>query len=239
MVCFTLIMNALKKFWNYFSVYEKCLWLFSVSAILATQFIFEESKWISTVSSMMGITSLMFIAKGNPIGQVLCIIFASFYATSSFFQGFYGETITYAGMSLPMAVIALVSWLKNPYKNNKAQVKINTIHAKEWVFLGFLTLAVTTAFYFILKAFNTTNLPVSTFSIATSFVAVYLTFRRSPFYAIGYALNDIVLIILWVTASVNDPSNISLVVCFSVFLLSDTYAFFNWQKMQKKQKQNE
>ena len=99
-----------------------------------------------------------------------------------------------------------------------------------------LSLFVTFIFYFILKHFNTTNLFFSTISITTSFVAVYLTFRRSPFFALVYALNDVVLIVLWILASIVNPSYVSVVVCFIVFLVNDLYGFYNWLKMEKRQK---
>ena len=59
-------------------------------------------------------------------------------------------------------------------------------------------------FYFFLEYFNTANIVPSTVSVTTSFLAVYLTFRRSPYFALAYAANDIVLIVLWVLASICD-----------------------------------
>lgn len=88
---------------------------------------------------------------------------------------------------------------------------------------------------FNLKAFHTANLIPSTLSVTTSFVAVYLTFRRSAHYALAYAANDVVLIVLWVLASLNDISYLSVVVCFAVFLINDIYGFMNWSKMQERQ----
>ena len=100
-----------------------------------------------------------------------------------------------------------------------------------WIF----SVVITVAFYFILKFFDTPNLIFSTLSVATSFLASYLTYFRSPFYAVGYAANDIVLIVLWVLASMQDTSYIPMVVCFVVFLLNDSYGFINWQRMKKRQ----
>ena len=94
---------------------------------------------------------------------------------------------------------------------------------------------ITGIFYFILKYFNTANLIPSTISVTTSFVAVYLTFRRSPYFALAYASNDIVLIILWILASIYDAKYISVVVCFVAFLVNDIYGFVNWCKMKKRQ----
>ena len=99
-----------------------------------------------------------------------------------------------------------------------------------------LALLVTVLFYFILKALGTANLLFSTISITTSFVASYLTFLRSPYYAIGYSANDIVLIILWILASVEDVSYLPMVACFVMFLFNDLYGFYNWRRMQTRQK---
>lgn len=98
-----------------------------------------------------------------------------------------------------------------------------------------LTAAVTAGFYFILRALGTANLLPSTISVTTSFLAVYLTFRRSPLYALGYAANDVVLIILWLLAARSDKGYLSVVVCFAVFLVNDIYGFLNWRRMEKKQ----
>ena len=145
------------------------------------------------------------------------------------------EMITYLGMTMPMAVFALIAWLRNPYNGNKAEVKVNSISRKETVYLCLKTAAVTNLFYYILKYFETANIIPSTISVTTTFVAVYLTFRRSPYFAIAYAMNDMVLIVLWVMASMQDRKYISVVVCFAAFFVNDIYGFISWQKMKVRQ----
>ncbi len=228
-------MKSINLIKNYFTKAEILLWLISVTTVLASHIIFVKSDYIKLMATLIGITSLIFCAKGNPFGQVLMIIFSLQYGAISYSFKYYGEMITYLGMSAPMSVLALISWLKNPYKGKKSEVEINTITTKEAVFMLTLTAIVTIAFYFILKYFNTSNLLPSTFSVTTSFIAVYLTFRRSPYYALAYAFNDIVLIILWVLASLKDTSYISVVICFIVFLINDIYGFYNWKRMQRRQ----
>ena len=146
--------------------------------------------------------------------------------------------VTYLCMSMPMATISLISWIRNPYKGKRSQVKVNSISKKEVMVLVFVTIVVSIVFYFILKYFNTANLIPSTFSVTTSFFAAYLTFRRSPYFALAYALNDVVLIILWILASLTDSSYISVVICFIVFLVNDSYSFINWKRMERNQKLN-
>ena len=136
---------------------------------------------------------------------------------------------------MPMALFALISWLRNPYKGNKAEVKVNNISKKEQILMWILTLIVTFVFFYILDCFNTANIVPSTISVTTSFLAVYLTFRRCPTFALAYAANDIVLIILWIMASIYENKYISVVVCFSAFLVNDIYGYINWQRMKQRQ----
>lgn len=91
------------------------------------------------------------------------------------------------------------------------------------------------AFYFVLGYFDTANMLPSTVSIATSFLAVYLTFRRSPYFALAYAANDVVLIVLWTLAALADISYISVIICFAMFLVNDLYGYIRWKCMEKHQ----
>lgn len=229
-------MNKVKAALGYFSKGEIILWSFSVLLIMVSFVIFDRGNYLTLSASLIGATSLIFCAKGNPVGQVLIVVFSVIYGVISFRFAYYGEMITYLGMTAPMAVVAFVSWIKNPYNGKKSQVKVNSVTGGEIIFMLFLTAAVTAAFYFILKFFSTANLLVSTFSVATSFAAVYLTFRRSPYFALAYAANDVVLIVLWTLASLTDASYISVTVCFVMFLANDIYGFVNWIKMRDSQR---
>lgn len=223
------------NFKNYFSKTEIILWVFSVFVIISSFLIFDRENYLTLTASLLGVTSLIFSAKGNPFGQILMIIFSILYGIISYSFSYYGEMITYLGMTMPMAVFALISWLKNPFNGNKSEVRVNSVSKKELIFMSILTVIITVAFYYILKYFGTANIFPSTFSVTTSFVAVYLTFRRSPYFAIAYALNDIVLIILWTYASFYNTKYISVTVCFIAFLFNDIYGFINWQKMKIRQ----
>ena len=163
------------------------------------------------------------------------VLFAIVYSFISFSFRYYGEMITYAGMTLPMAVLALVSWLKNHYKDNKSEVAVNRLSLKEVPLMVLLTAAVTVAFYFILKYFHTAILIPSTVSVTTSFAAAHLIFRISPYFSLAYAANDVVLIVLWMLAAKTDKSYICVVICFAAFLINDIYCFINWLKMRQKQ----
>ena len=220
---------------NYFSKIEIVLWSVSVLFITMSFYIFDRESYLTLVASLIGVTSLIFNAKGNPIGQALMIVFSLLYGIISFTFAYYGEMITYLGMTMPMAFFALISWLRNPYNGNKAEVKVNSISKKEQILMWLLTIVVTVVFFFILNYFNTVNIIPSTISVTTSFLAVYLTFRRCPTFALAYAANDMVLIVLWIMASIYDTKYISVVVCFIAFFINDIYGYISWRQMKRRQ----
>lgn len=231
--------EKMKPTFCYFTKGELALWGSSVAVIIISFLAFDRTNFLTLIASLIGVTSLIFSAKGNPVGQILMIAFSMIYGVISFQCAYYGEMITYLGMTGPMAVVALISWIKNPYNGNKAEVKVNRLKTKEVIFMFLLTALVTFVFYYILTAFHTANIVPSTISVTTSFLAIYMTFRRNAFYAIGYAANDIVLIILWILAAVSDQSYLSVAACFVVFFVNDIYGFISWSKMQKRQESAE
>ena len=228
-------MKKLRALGRYFTVGEWLLWGISVAVIVVSFCLFDRESYLTLAASLIGVTSLIFAAKGNPISQVLMVVFSILYGIISYTFAYYGEMVTYLGMTMPMAVLALISWLKNPFEGNRSEVKVNAISKKEVAFMWVLAAVVTVVFYFILRFFHTANLLPSTLSVTTSFVAVYLTFRRSPYYALAYAANDVVLIVLWVMAALSEVRYLSVVVCFVAFLVNDLYGFISWRRMGKRQ----
>lgn len=214
--------------------FEKCLWLVSVSVIAVSFFISGSGDVLSLTASVIGVSSLIFLARGFAFGNVLMIIFSILYGIISFTFDYYGEMITYLGMTMPMAVVSLISWLRHPYKKT-AEVAVSKLTLGKLIFTILSSLAVTVAFYFILKAFGTANLLPSTVSVFTSFAAATLTAFRCPYFAVLYAANDIVLIVLWVLASIEDISYLPMIICFIMFFINDSYGFICWRRMEKRQ----
>ena len=227
----------MRKLIRYFSLGEWLLWGCSCLAILVFFFLFDGSDALTLIASLIGVTSLIFCAKGNPAGQVLMILFSLLYGYISLTFCYYGEMATYLGMTAPMALFSLISWLRHPFKGQKSQVQVAAMRGRDWALALLLTLGVTVFFYFILRALGTANLIPSTISVTTSFLAAYLTWRRSPYFALIYAANDVVLLVLWTLASFSDHSYISVVVCFAAFLVNDLYGFASWKRMQKRQQE--
>ena len=222
-----------------FSRAERVLLISSLAIVVLSFFLFDRTEYLRLSASLVGVVALMLCAKGHPVGQVFMIAFCVLYVIISYSFAYYGEMITYFFMSLPMSVFSLIAWLRNPYESGEGEVEVNRIGKRECGLLVLLAAGVTVAFYYILAYFETANLIVSTFSVTTSFVAAYLTMRRSPFYALAYTLNDVVLIVLWILACTEDITYASVVACFVAFIANDLYGFFHWRSMQRAQQRKD
>ena len=210
------------------------LWLVSMLVVGASSFAAGNDGILSTAASLVGVTALIFIAKGDVYGQVLTIVFSLLYGIVSLKFKYYGEMITYLGMTAPSAFVTLIAWLRHPYRDSN-EVEVSHLNAKKALIVAVSSLAVTVIFYFILGALHTPNLIISTLSVFTSFSACMLLIMRLPYYAVAYAANDIVLIILWVLATIEDIQYLPMILCFVMFFINDLYGFYSWRKMKKRQ----
>ncbi|WP_249029259.1 nicotinamide riboside transporter PnuC [Tannockella kyphosi] len=228
----------MKKMIFCFNKIEMRLWILSITIILSVNIFHGNIHYLSLFTTLLGITGLLYLARGNVLGQIITVVFSILYGYISYQFGYYGEMLTYLCMTGPMALLATIEWLKNPYQGSIDEVEVANLTKPKFLCLCFLTMIVTILFYFVLKYFNTQNLIVSVLSIFTSFMAVGLTYLRSHYYAIAYAFNDIILIILWLLATIQNSTYLTMVLCFCVFLVNDLYAYYNWKKMKEKQKDN-
>ena len=221
--------------WKELSVKEWWLWSISMLIVTVSNLVGGSFDVLTLAATWVGITSLIFAAKGNVWAQFLMVAFSILYGIISFRFRYWGEMITYLGMTLPMAVWSAVTWLRNPSAGSKSEVAIRKLEKKHFLFLLVLSIVVTGAFYFILRWLATPNIVFSTLSVTTSFLAASLTMLRSSYYALGYAANDLVLIVLWGLAAAKDPVYIPVIINFMIFFMNDMYGFISWKKRERTQ----
>jgi len=226
----------IKKVLGSWTLFEKLFLFFSLITITLCFAFGIDKNIFAYIVSVVGVISVLLVAKGLAIAPIINVIYSILYSVLSISQRYYGEAIIYLGLMIPISVISIVSWLKNRNKAQKEVVSVNSIKGKEYLYLSIATVVATIGFYFILKVLNTSELIISTLSLVSSAVASYLMLRRCSYYAIGFIVNDIILITLWVLAVVSSgigylPSAIS----FCIFLINDIYGFIHWKIEEHKQ----
>ena len=224
-----------KKLFENWNLFEYILLGISWTAIIVSFFLETEKNYLSFFTSLLGVYSVILIAKGLLLAPITDIAYNVLYAILAFTQRYYGESIIYVFLMIPISSIAIYQWLHHKDENNKSYVRVNKIFLKEFVILIVLTILLSFLFFFLLRALNTNNLVISTISLSTSVLASYFFLRRSSFYALFFILNDIILIGMWsmILFSVGIeylPTVISLV----AFFVNDIYGFVIWKKKEKK-----
>lgn len=210
---------------------ERRVWIGSLCIIIISNLLSGNFDLLTLVAACIGVTSLIYAAKGNVWSQILMIIFSILYGIISWQFRYWGEMMTYLGMTMPMAIWSTITWIRNPSASGR-EVEIQQLTPKHVFLLIISSIIVTALFFEILDALNTPNITFSTISVTTSFFAASLTMLRSSYYALGYAANDIVLIVLWILASIHDPRYLSVTIIFVIFFFYDIYGFVSWKKRE-------
>ena len=129
--------------------FELILWVSSLVITAGSFLLSPNGDIITLIASLIGVTALIFVAKGMVWGQVLTVVFAVFYGIISFWFGYYGEMITYLCMTSPIAVLSVISWIRHPYKES-SEVEVSRLKKRQVAFMLILTAAVSVIFYFVL-----------------------------------------------------------------------------------------
>lgn len=230
----------MKEFFKSWNLFEKLFLIISLFIVIGCFFLGTDKNILSLVTSVLGVITVIFGAKGLVWAPIINIVYNIVYILLSYTQGFYGEVIIYVFLMTPLNIAMIVSWFKNKSKKDENIVAVNKLSKKEYILLFVFTLFISVIFYLLLKALNTNALLISTISLIDSFIASYLLFRRCSNYALSYIVNDIILIVLWSFAIKNNGiAYLPIVLSFIVFLVNDIYGLISWKKREKEQNKKE
>lgn len=214
--------------------FEKTFLILGTVIACILTFIFK-GTWIDLGYSLFYFWTALLLAKGKYSCYIVGIISTFFYAFVSYSNSYYGEVIIAMCCTLPLMIIGLVNWLR--HQDNTNTVIIKEITKKELILVLLSQVVMFFGYYYLLKAFNTNNLLVSTFSVVASVIATYLTARRCEHGFIGFIINDLILIILWSIPVINGELNIiPILICPVLLLINDIYGAYNWRRIKYNQK---
>ena len=130
------IKNLTKKEWG--------LWLGSLLVVICSNILTTDIDLITMIAACIGITSLIFAAKGNVWAQILMVVFSILYGIISWRFQYWGEMITYLGMTMPMAIWSTITWIRHPAENGKevAIQKLTVKHIAGLAVCGTITTAI-------------------------------------------------------------------------------------------------
>lgn len=220
------------KDWNFF---EKLYLFVGIVVGILTSIIFNGTI-IDSLYTVTYLTTAILMSKGKVESYFIGIISVFFYGIVSYNQGYYGELLITIFLTFPMMIIGIISWLKHQDKDEDVVI-ISSLSKKEIVFAFSSQLILFWVYYFLLKAFNTDLLMISSLSIVTSVLATYFEARRSELSLFCYVANDLILITLWMIPIINGVTSlISVLIGPMLLLVNDIYGSYNWKRLKDIQK---
>jgi nicotinamide mononucleotide transporter len=229
--------TIMKKFFKGWNAFEICFLLSII--ILPTVFaiVFKSPAWdcLSTTSYLIW---AILVAKGKSYAHIVGIFAELLYAWVAFSARYYGEVVIAFAVSTPLIVWGLWTWLKHKRQDEVqgSVVVVTKTNFKEILLIAISQMVMGVGYYFLLRAFNTDFLIVSTLSIMTSVFGTILIARRNEYALLAFILNDIVLIVLWGSLVVGGNMEYMPVLLMPIMLLvNDTYGVYNWQKLRRAQ----
>ena len=225
------------KSWKGYNIIDLILIVVGIVAVTISSILFK-SKWYIFVTTTLGLLCVFTQAKGKIITQFIGIVWFAFYVFVTYTQRYYGESLLYLIIMIPMYVYGVIHWLCNRDKNDNVVIVRSNLSKKEWAISGvcFATLAV--GVYFLLKALNTAQLIISTLSFVSMLPAVYLLIRRCKWNQVAFLVNDFMVMSLWVVLVIQGDFSFLSMCIYHVFQITyDVYGLVEWIKLEKKQKQ--
>ena len=230
-------MRFIKRYFKGWNWFEITFLIGSITIPLIIGIIFKSSG-LEIATTVFTLLVSLFFAKAKIEGYFLSFVSLPLYILVSLQAKFYGEVIICAVILFPVAIYGTANWLRNKLTDKKKGQVIRVSHTS-WRELTLVILSQSIMFvgyFFLLKAFNTAYLIVSTISVTTSVIAAYLVARRSQLGLLGYVFNDIVVIILWALVVASGSTNsIVILVMPCMYLINDIYGTFAWLKLRKRQ----
>ena len=110
-------------------------WLGSLAVVAVSNFLGGNVDPLTLIAALTGVTALMLAAKGQVFAQYLMIVFCLLYGAISCRFRYWGEMLTYLGMSLPMAVWSAVTWRRNTAHEAGSAVAIRRLTGRDLALL--------------------------------------------------------------------------------------------------------
>lgn len=225
-------MNKIQKFFEDWSWKEKT-WLIFVLAVQTIAWIIQKESVFMLAMTLSSSLNLVLGAKGKIAGLYFAILNSLLYAIYCFSVPLYGEIMYNLIYSIPVSIIAIVTWKKNMSKGG--EVKFRTMTPKQIV----ITAAVTVIGIFIymkILAWMGGSLPfMDSLTTVVSVVASFLYLMRYSEQWAMWAIVNVMSVVMWIMVwAGGDSSAILTVIMKSINLCNALYGFWNWRKIARK-----
>lgn len=233
-------MTKFKQFLSKFNIFDYIFLPVALIAATVVSIVFKADA-LSTVYSIVGILSLFLMSKGFFFAYFMVLVSYLLYTIQSYLNGLYGEAIINLFIGIPLIIYAIIKGLMKKNKYNDDKVVMKKIKPFEWCLCFLVVAAICVGTYFMLQAFNTKYLILSTINFGLCILANYLLARGNFANYICFLISNLLVITMWLLPILlEEPSGtnfVPIIVAFVTYICINVYGLINWIKLSKKQKE--
>ena len=230
--------EKLKAFFKNFTIFD-IVFLSIAYPLLIVVSLLCGSDAMTITYSLVAVSGIFLLTKGSVVAPMVITVAYTLYAILSYQTGLYGETIIYCALLIPIQIATIILWLMKKKKDNN-QFIIARVGWKHWLILLVVALAFGVGAYFLLQAFNTKYLILSTIIMVVCSVSNYLTLIKSEYSFAGFILNNVIFCLLWILPLANGEADglavLPMVVSGVLFTVLNIKGLIAWLRMKKQQR---
>jgi nicotinamide mononucleotide transporter len=221
------------------TTFEK-VWLGVFTAINIYLFFAWGDSLLGLTSSMAGMLCVVLAAKGRISTFYVGLIQASTYAYISYTYGLYGEAMLNGLFYFPMQFVGIYYWKKNQVRNSVRgeDVRVRTMNMTQWIQLICVAAAGSILYALLLNTIGGQQAGLDAVTVVLSVIAQVLMVKRFVEQWILWIVINVLTIILWLIVLLQSGGNDwTMLVMWSAFLVNSIYAYYNWKKINREQKE--
>lgn len=206
------------------------LFLLCSYIIIITLAIIFKVSIIATMSSLFGITAVIYNSSGKKICFFFYIIHCILYAIQSFISKMYGELIIYSIYLTPLYFISFINYIKGKVNSNN---DIRFLNIKTLCLIIALIITITVCYGFVLKAIDSTLPFFNSLLTALTITCGFLTAKRYYHQWFLWLFLCVAAITTWSLTLKNDMSGLAFVLQNSLCIILNINGLLAWNKMIK------
>lgn len=189
------------------------------------------SSMIQIVAAVFGTIYVFSVALEARYGQLMGVVHSFLYGIIMYTNGVYGTAVYDLIYCVPMQFYTFFAWGKNDEGKDKVEVSRYT-KAQRVVII--LLLILTILIYCIIATkLNIKFALIDGISIIIGIMGLYMTSKKKIEQWFCYISTNIAMICLWTIKSIEDTSNIPMVVMWCIYVASNLYGLYRWNKKIK------
>lgn len=207
------------------------IWMGVAVTIIIILSIISKTEILKVIASACGVIYILGIAKEKRTSQFFGFVNTAIYAYLMFEQKLYGSAIYNGFYCLPMLVYTYFNWGKKKEKN-----KVGTYSTKTRCYLIMSAILLITIYYIIATMLNVNYALTDAITIICGAFGMYAISKKKIEQWYAFILVNIANSTMWIIETIKQPSNITMVMMFAIYMINNIYGLCQWKKSMKMQK---